>query len=329
MYEMLYVKQNFVIISNMNMEKNESLAVIENAELILPGTKQEARILEIVDNFRRQNRRQFRESWLGEKLNRFLFGKDYEEKDQEGWPEKGHWNFALADYLWTLSCEADWWRGKLNEEEFDGFDMDYWIKKSEDGRFYLCERMGYLLGLNPDGSALLQKTDLNALDSKKLAEFVQNDARKLRQLHIEAIVIHLYRDYLQAPLERKQCVQRDLLSGLPEALSSFGIILEAMPNIPVYNGQEPGIVFQNGCAYRIAFQNFNRRIELTAYCLGYVNGEPFFELDAYALPFVTQHYLGQQGFVGLTISGKPVFATEDGELYTKAAQYIAAAAGAY
>lgn len=60
------------------MEKDESLAVRENTELISPGAPQETRLLEVVDNFKRYHRRQFRESWLGEKLNRFLFGKDYE-----------------------------------------------------------------------------------------------------------------------------------------------------------------------------------------------------------------------------------------------------------
>lgn len=82
---MLYIKQNFVIISP--MEKNESLAIREDAELILPGTSLQARILKVVDDFKRKDRRQFRESWLGEKLAKFLFKKDYENMDQEGWPE--------------------------------------------------------------------------------------------------------------------------------------------------------------------------------------------------------------------------------------------------
>lgn len=228
------------------------------------------------------------------------------------------------EFLWSLSCEANWHCRTLNGEVFNGFDMDDLIKRSPDGHFYLCESMGFLLGVNPDGTASFQETDLSALNTRSLAEIVQNDARKLRQLYLEALVLYLYRDYLQAPSERKQCERKDLISCLPSDLSNFGIILEAMPNIPVYNGQEQGVVFKDGCAYRLAFNDSSqRKIEITAYCLGYVDGEPFFELDACRLPFVTPYYLGQQNFVGLTISGKPVFITEDGEVYTKTTKYIA------
>ena len=305
------------------MEEERSLAARENTELVLPGGSQEARLLEVVDNFKRYQRRQFRESWLGEKLNRFLFKENYEGEEREGWPLKGCWNFALVSSLWSLHCEASWHSRKLNGEEFGGFDMDYWIKRSPDGRFRLRKNKKWWFGLNPDGTICIPETNLAVSRTTNLAEIVQGDAKKLRQLYLEALILQLYKDYSRAPSERKECVRKDLLGCLPNGLSNFGIILEAMPNIPVYDGQKQGVIFKDGCAYRIAFKGSSqRKIEVTAYCLGYVNGEPFFELDARRLPFVTPCYLGQQGFVGLTISGKPVFVTEDGDLYTKVPQYI-------
>ncbi len=123
-----------------------------------------------------------------------------------------------------------------------------------------------------------------------------------------------------------------MLGCLPGALSTFGIILEATPGIQIIDGREPGVTFQEGEAYRLRFGSTDQPVELVAYCLGNINNEPYFELDARSLPMVTHYNLGElckisvtEGrttrypkgcFVGLTISGKPVFVVE-GRLYTE------------
>jgi len=281
------------------------------SELIRPGTALHRHLLRVADMYHSHLRYEFLRSFLGDGLARMFFG--HYDRLQVGWPVPGRWDFVAVEYIWGLFCEASRWRSEMQGGANSGIEYRH-ISRSLNGRFELTGE--FLQSLQHGGCDAAAGTDL--------VRPITSDAKMARRLFLEAIFFHWLQDLACAPHIRKGCVIEELIGGLPSALANFGIVLEAMPDIQVLDGDKSGAVFEGGSAYRVSFRDPDQNeTTLTAYCLGCVGIEPVFELDATALPTVTQFSLGEEcqigeilgSFVGLTLSGRPVFITKDGEPY--------------
>lgn len=309
------------------MKNGEILASNENMDLIYPESPIGKELIQLGQSYLKfQHRRltQERRKALGKILSNIFLGKEDKESICDGWPEKnGRWNFALMDYLWGLMCESNWW---LKDEPL----IIKYIGRTAGGRFYLKDDRGYRIEVK-DNQRKVEYGSWTEFSLSKTSELTKNNAGKFRKLYIEAIFLHYCIDYSRAPTERKPLVIKQLIQGLPEDLASLGIIFDAMPDIPIYDTRKPGIIFEPGNVYRLFFEDLQKSSNgIVAYCLGFINNEPFFELDTQVLPTITPYQLGQKCwiqtrdsneyiqcfFIGLTISGKPVFAA-NGRLYTE------------